>query len=413
MNQFTRKSLIFFAALALPVSCKPLPQPPVERHYEMTAPPRSAGFSRVELPPVSQVIASPKAVQDTAKRTVKIGLLLPLSGDSAAMGKAMLDAATLALFDKYETATQVQLATNVVLLPEDTSAGAQAAAQKLIDAGAQVILGPLFAADVEKAAIATRAADIPLISFSNSRTVAGRGVYIFGFSPEDQVKRVAEFLVKNSYKRIALLAPSDPYGQTVSQELNASVSALGGKITDTQFYTPGSTNVDSVAMRLVSAQRDRPDDSFQALLIAEGGGALRKLADNLVKARLNRKAVRLVGTGKWDDSASMGVPSLVGGWFASTHPENVRKFERGFVKAYGEIPPRVASLAYDAVALTASLGMDGEHFSNASLLHEEGFVGPANGLFRFTPDGRTERGLAILEVGGRNFKLIDPAPSSF
>jgi branched-chain amino acid transport system substrate-binding protein len=112
-------------------------------------------------------LVPPPATTDT----VRVGLLLPLSGRNAAIGKALLNAAQLAMFDFADRRLE--------LLPIDTRGtptGAQAAAQTAIGDGAQVILGPLLAGSVQAAAPAARAAHVPVIAFSSDRRVGGGGV---------------------------------------------------------------------------------------------------------------------------------------------------------------------------------------------------------------------------------------------
>src|SRR5882757_6603266 len=53
---------------------------------------------------------------------VKVALLVPLSGESSALGNAMVDAATLALFDKYNTMRRDEITTRLVIIPKDTGA---------------------------------------------------------------------------------------------------------------------------------------------------------------------------------------------------------------------------------------------------------------------------------------------------
>jgi hypothetical protein len=55
---------------------------------------------------------------------------------------------------------------------------------------------------------------------------------------------------------------------------------------------------------------------------------------------------------------------------------------------------------------------EGERFTAQALTEPDGFAG-VDGIFRFLPDGRTERGLAILEMHASGPIVIDPAPTSF
>ena len=84
----------------------------------------------------------PTATEPAKPPEIKVGLLLPLSGPAEAIGRDMLDAAQMALFDVGDN--------KLVLLPRDTAgtpAGARLAAQEVIRDGAEVILGPLLAPD--------------------------------------------------------------------------------------------------------------------------------------------------------------------------------------------------------------------------------------------------------------------------
>ena len=85
-----------------------------------------------------------------------------------------------------------------------------------------------------------------------------------------------------------------------------------------------------------------------------------------------------------------------------------------YEKVFGQPPPRLASLAYDAMALAAVLGQEanGPDFSAKSIANPNGFVG-SDGIFRFGPDGIAERGMAILEIQRNGFRVRQPAPNNF
>ena len=91
----------------------------------------------------------PGALPPSAGGKTAVGLLLPLSGPSAALGQAMLDAAEMALYDL--AGEQLELLTRDT---KGTPDGASAAAQQLLSQGAQIILGPLLAPEVGAVKIA-------------------------------------------------------------------------------------------------------------------------------------------------------------------------------------------------------------------------------------------------------------------
>ena len=122
----------------------------------------------------------------------------------------------------------------------------------------------------------------------------------------------------------------------------------------------------------------------------------------------------MLGTGQWDESGVGAEPALIGGWFAAPPPSERADFEKRYERAYGRKPPRLATLVYDATALAAVLAQaeGGPDFSVEALTDPNGFAG-RDGIFRLVPEGVTERGLAVLEVEPRGFKVISEAPESF
>ncbi|MFQ5785669.1 MAG: penicillin-binding protein activator [Alphaproteobacteria bacterium] len=374
---------------------------------------------------------------------VSVALLLPLSGPSAALGRAMLDAAQLALFDVGVD--------KFVLLPKDTAGlpdGAARAAEAAIRDGASLILGPLFSGSVGAVVPLAEAAGIKVIAFSSDRNAARPGVYLMGFLPDQQVERVVGFARERGYGRFAALAPASHYGETVVRELRRVAQATGAELVDSVFYPADVraasdvsdiirvfADFDARRQRLLAQRRalEARDDevsrealrrlegldtlgdlAYDAVLLPEGGLRLLTVAPLLPYYDAGRDKVRLLGTAQWETAALDQEPALVGGWYAAPPPEARRGFESRFAELFGHAPPRLATLAYDAVALAGALARlpDGPDFSAETLTNAGGFRG-LDGLFRFAPDGTNERGLAVLEVTARGVVTVSPAPRSF
>ena len=81
---------------------------------------------------------------------------------------------------------------------------------------------------------------------------------------------------------------------------------------------------------------------------------------------------------------------------------------------FGAAPAALASLAYDAVSLVALLspGTPYHRFTQAALMDPNGFAG-VSGIFRFSPDGTSERGLAVMEITPAGPVVVSPAPTTF
>ncbi len=374
-----------------------------------------------QAPPIvaeTPEIISKGTIPPTAP-AVKVTLLLPLSGDSVAVGNAMLDAATMALSDSYLTASPDRIQSRIILLPKDTGntpAESARVTQQAIDQGANFIIGPLFSQSVNIVAPLAKQHNIGMLTFSNNRAVAGDGVYTFGFLPEQQVVRMAEYAYLHNFQRVALLAPNDSYGEKVKESLVEIYGQKGGTVAPVELYAPSPANIDAAVARMTASYNNNTEDRrFQAIFIADGGHQLKNLIASLKKNHVDFKKIKLLGTGLWDDPEIAKIPELQNAWFPSSPPEPYLIFEKRFMATYGYKPVRLASLAYDAVTLIAGLEMPtpGTGLTAAALTDPAGFMSPANGLMRLKPDGTSERKLAIMEVTPEGFKVIDPAMRNF
>ena len=368
------------------------------------------------FPPPPAGIAAP-APAPTLSGSAKVALLVPLSGANAELGHAILDAAQLALFEVPDE--------RLILVPRDTAGtadGAAKAARAVIDDGAKLILGPLLATEVQAVKPLARDAHLNIIAFSTVTELAGGNTFLLGFLPRQEVVREVGHARDRGFARFAALAPNSPYGRLMADALREFASASGATVTRVEFYDPRADDTAPAVQRLLpgagpstapapSAAGGAP--SFDALLLPEGGARLKQIARQIKEASPGGKPLQLLGSGLWDVPDLASEPALVGGWFAASPPELRLSFTQRFQATYGRAPPRLASLGYDAAALAAVLAHgEGEPFSQQAILRPNGFSG-VDGLFRFTPGGLVQRGLAVLEVEPEGDVVVSPAPRSF
>ncbi|HZL58916.1 MAG TPA: penicillin-binding protein activator [Stellaceae bacterium] len=330
----------------------------------------------------------------------RVAVLLPLSGSSGALGKAMLSAAQMALFDVAGSQFR--------LMPRDTQGtpqAAAAAAQQAIADGARVIVGPLLAGEVEAVKPIAAAAHVPMLAFSTSTQLAGNGTYLLSFQPGQEIARVVAFAKAKGFDRFAVLAPRTPYGEIAVEALKSAADKAGATVARIDYYDPATTDLGPAVKRFSQ------NVNFNALLLPEGGARLRLLAPLLPYDGIDPDTIKFLGTGLWDEPGLGTEPALNTGWYAAPPPGARADFERRYRALFQQAPPRLATLAYDATALVATLSRTGD-LSEAALTNPNGFAG-LDGIFRLGPDGLIQRGLAVLEVRRGEAALIDPAPTSF
>jgi ABC-type branched-subunit amino acid transport system substrate-binding protein len=409
---------------------------------------RGADQSRSGLPPIPGLPSLQTGEAGPLQRlpippdgTVRVAILLPLSGASAELSHSMLNAAEMAVFEIADD--------KFVLMPFDTKGttdGAAAAAEQAIRGGAQLILGPLFAASVEAVAPLARTAGVHVISFSNSQSVAGNGVFIMGFVPQQQVEAIVDYAVAKGLLRQAVLAPQDAYGNAVADAMRAALLPRNGALVRTHFYDPNAKDLsgdvkviadydqrrqallqqramlqrqhDEVSRQALKRLENRDtigDVDFNAILLPATGQTLRSVASLLSYYDVDLPAVRYLGLRNWDEiERPEAEPSLIGSWFAAPSPAGRQRFESRFQEAFGRAPARLASLAYDSTALAATLAQDGgePRFSFEALTIPNGFQG-VDGLFRLDANGVAQRKFAILEVRKAGVQMIQAPPTAF
>lgn len=346
--------------------------------------------------------------------SIKVALLLPLSGQggAASIAKALKQAGELALFDLDNP--------TVTLMTKDTKGtpeGAKAAATAAIQGGAELVVGPLFAKSVTAAAEVTRASNVPMIAFSSDQSVAGNGVYLLSFLAGRDVPAIVSYAMSQGRRRFGALIPKTPYGEIVERAFRSAVASQGGQLVALEQFKPDANSMLEPAKRV--AQFTKSVDptippQIDTIFIPVGQDNLPSVAALMPYFEIDTKVVKLIGTGLWDYPNIGQETPLVGAWFPAPDPKGWRSFTQRYVKAYETTPPRLASLAYDAVGVAIALSTErpGQRYTQAQLTRQRGFAG-VDGLFRLNQDGTSERGLAILEVQKFGARVVQPAPATF
>lgn len=379
-----------------------------------------------ETKPVTAPVAPPVVVEGTAPANplsennpafynmpnipadhvpVRVGIILPFGSATPAvkaLAAAMLKAAQLAL---YESGNK-----DIILITADeggTPADAAAAGLRLLNQGAEIIVGPLYGPSAKAIASEARDRGVLLLSFSTDKSVAGDGVYLMGFLPQYDTTRVVAYAVSQGHHKFAALVPATPFGDVTLDALKTAITDGKGELGQTERF---AGTVDTVLAPATTIAKTEAD----ALFIPQAGAVLHAAAPTLGSSGLDPTKVKILGTGQYNDPTLTSEPTLSGAWFAGPDPKDEVAFNAKYREAFGSNPPSLAGLAYDAVSLVAALakGEPYKRFTRAALADPNGFTG-ADGIFRFMPDGTAERGLAVLSLAPDGFHVVDPAPTTF
>jgi len=328
-----------------------------------------------------------------------VALLVPMTGPNGAVGRSIANATQLALLDTNNAVLRITT--------YDTALGAAGAAQRAIDEGARLILGPLLAEDVRAVLPVAKRAGVTVISFSNDTSIAGSGAYLMGYSPTQSIERVVDYARSQGITTYGGLVANGVYGQRASTSFLRAVEDAKGQVISLQPYDRSVASITAAAARLGKS------GPVGAVLIVDDAAAA---AGVVPLMRKTEGGARVLGTERWNNDTTIGTrPALNGAWFASVSDGLYRQYAVKYRARFGTGPYRLSSMGYDSVLLTIRIARDwpiGRPFPEARLRDPGGFAG-IDGAFRFGSNGIAERALEVQEVRGGTTVTVSPAPSGF
>ncbi|MEO9969207.1 MAG: penicillin-binding protein activator [Hyphomonadaceae bacterium] len=426
LKRFSPSFVLIAASLLFTAACETTPsRPPVpistgaERPAPGTVPVDVAEIDETEDEDDETETADASSVDGytpphmVGRDIKRAAVLLPFSHPRAAIraeAEGILAGIELAMFNRGEE--------NFVIFPKDTAgvtSTAKARAEEALSEGADIIIGPLFAANVKAVRDIAVESDIPVVAFSTLADAAGGGAYLISRSPEEQVTRIVDFAAKKGATSFAFLGPRSSLGQRAEAALRQQALRNGGRVLSSAFYDPSNDAPVDAAKQLASAIEAEGEftPGSIAILIPEGGVKLRAVAPLLPYYGVDIRNVQLLGTEQWNDPSIWREPTLVNGIFAAADPINAQQFETEFRRVYNNrAPSSLSSIGYDAGALAAALAAY-DKLDVSGVTDRDGFQG-VNGLFRFRTNGTAERALSVLQITAREGAVpIESALDSF
>jgi ABC-type branched-subunit amino acid transport system substrate-binding protein len=256
-----------------------------------------------------------------------------------------------------------------------------------------------------------RGANVPVIAFSTDTSTASPGLYLLSFLPQSDVDRIISYAAQRGKRSFAALLPQNAYGTVVEAELQRAVANANGRVMAIERYALDKVSMQTAATTIAGLIKSGTVD---AVFMPDAGDAAPFLAQIIASQGIRPGQVAYLGSGQWDDARVSGESNLAGAWFPAPEAAGFAGFSKRYQAAFGATPARTATLAYDATSLAAGLAarFGDQRFAAQTLTNPNGFIG-LDGAFRFLPNGLSQRGLAVYQVGNGKATVVDPAPKSF
>ncbi|MCI1261777.1 MAG: branched-chain amino acid ABC transporter substrate-binding protein [Tetrasphaera jenkinsii] len=342
---------------------------------------------------------------------IKLGMLTPLSGSSAAIGPYMKNGATLAV-DEINAAGGVD-GRKLSLVVEDEACDpktAAAGAAKLVSAKINISVGGYCSSATLPTLSIFDKADIPmLIPAANSADLVAQklpNVFLVNGTGIQQAARASEFIKTEGSKAVALLDDNTSYSKDITTRAAENLEKEGIQVVNKQSVTAGESDYSGAVTAVLKA---KADFVYWTGYYQEGGLLIKQLRDAgytgkimVADGSVDGKLIEIAG-----EQNAQGVfatmtqtPSTIPGgeeWIAK------------YKKAFNADPGPYSTQAYDAVRIAAeAVKRAGSTDGPAVIKALEGIndFKIFSGTLKFTPEHTlAEGGFDILVVKGKDFVL--------
>lgn len=309
-----------------------------------------SGCGKKPAPPLPQPTPEPTPAEDPL--AIKVGFLVPLTGEQASFGQDAIRGAQLAV-EEINAAGGI-LGHPVVLKVKDTQSlpeRTSTAVTELIENDkVAAIVGEIATDRSLVAAPIAQSRGIPLItpgSTNEKVTQTGDSIFRICYTDSFQAVVMAKFARSIEVERAALLFnAADPYSAELAAIFKKDFTAAGGTLVAEETYNPADL---SFSRQLDAIRAKNPEVVFLPSYYPDAARIIRE-------ARQVGLDVPFLGTDGWDSSEFLKIGgSAVDNCYFSGHfsaensSPNVAAFVQAFSQKFGTPPPPLAALSYDAV----------------------------------------------------------------
>ena len=351
---------------------------------------------------------------------LRIGVLIPLSGEFKSIGESFLKSIELALYDVSNKKVKIYL--------KDSKANALAsylAAKEFEESGIKIVLGPIFYESIERL---KEVDEITFISFTNKTNNIPKNVISFGINIESQIRVLGEYLDKKKIKNTLLLSPRKKFEDQIKPIKDSKINfnrsflydispkKITGQIEKITKYQVRKKNLERRIKILEKSELHRDQKelkkleqmhtlgsiNFDSVLVVDFGERLKSVLTSFMFSDISNKEVDFFTVNQWFDKTLFNESALQNLHFPGIDLNNLEKFNKKFSNKFKVSPYDVSILAYDALGLIYYCwSRNNFQFQKEQLYDGKGFKG-LHGKF-FIENNIAKQKLKIYKVSGKKF----------
>jgi len=355
------------------------------------------------------------------EKLLKIGVLLPLSGEFQVIGQSFLKAIQLALHDISNE--------NIIIYPKDSKANAlntYKSAKEFEEQGIEIVIGPIFYESLERLGEIN---NTTFISFTNKTQKIPRNTIAFGINIESQINALKKYFDKIKTSKTLLLSPKSEF--IYQSELVTKKDIL--KFYRTYTYDTNPKKITG-EIEKITKYRERKQDlerrikileksdlykhkqelkkleqmhtlgkvNFDSVVVIDFGERLKSVLTSFMFSDVPSNEVKFFTINQWFDETFFNESAMQNLHFPSIDFNNLKKFEKKYLEEYKEKPNKVSILAYDALGLIYHCWANNNaKFKTSQLYNKKGFKGLHGEFIIF--ENLSKQKLKIYKVSEKKF----------
>ena len=367
------------------------------------------------------VFSQVKAISD---EKIKIGLIVPLSGEYSYIGNSILKSSRMALNKINDD--------RITVIPKDTKANpidALKVSNELYNNGVKIIIGPVFN---ESNKYLDELDEVTFLSFTNKIRNNPKNVISAGINAISQINTIKKYLNENNLTNTIFLIPETEYKREIEEAIEKTNLILKDKfiyskdptlltkqIEDLTRYQQRKQNLENEIKRIENSntfnKKKKIDElkkkdtlgfiNFDSVIIADFSESLKSVTTSLLYTDVSSERIKYIALNQWFDESLLKEKSLHPMYFPSINKDNFEIFQKEFIQNFKITPNQISFLSYDLIGLVYYLLLNNNFETNENLFIKKNKFKGKIGIFEINKKTITHQ-LNFYEIQGRNFKEI-------
>ena len=355
-------------------------------------------------------------------KTLKVGLLVPLSGPYSEIGNSLLYSLQLALEEINDE--------NVIIVPRDSGFNDE---EKLITAiedmrseDIKVVIGPATFEEFDKV---KRYNDLIFISPSNVKSDFSNNIISIGVSLESQLIALTDFIKKQKKTKTVIMYPKNKYLELIENKLDdldlknikrftysPNPEVLTGEIEVLTNYTQRKRSLE-LRKKMFEDKEDEQsikelerleqlytlgNVNFDSVIIIDFGNNLKSVLTSLVYTDVNQDNVLFTTINQWFDESIFYENTIKNLYYPSVNYKEFKKYNNKYFERFKIYPNEITILAYDALGLIYYAWKKNGAIKSINDFSFKNKIKGKIGTFSFK-DGKVTQDLDIYKTSNKKF----------